>query len=188
MSDLEARLAALESDIAYLKDRREIEDVVHKLARGTDRFDVEMMTGAFTDDGFDDHGTWARTPANEFAAWANRTHDGGSVLSMHNICTHTCEIDGDTAHAESYVMGTMLDKNGTTCRLLNGRYLDRLEKRNGKWRIALRRCTVDVVLQGDASIMQTDGFKAFGMIKGTRDASDPSYARPLTMETPVESW
>ncbi len=188
MTDIETRLAELEAQVAFLKDRREIEDVVHNLARGTDRFDVEMMTDAFSEDGFDDHGKWARTPAAEFAAWANRTHDGGSILSMHNICTHTCEIDGNTAHAESYVMGAMLDREGETCRLLNGRYLDRLEKRNGKWVIVLRRCTVDVVLRADSSIMQSESFRSFGMIKGTRDKSDPSYARPLTMETPVKSW
>ena len=188
MTGIEDRIAALESDIAWLKDRREIEDVVHKLARGTDRFDLAMMAAAYTEDGLDDHGTWARTPASEFGAWANRVHDMGSILSMHNICTHTCEIDGDTAHAESYVMGAMLDKSGETCRLLNGRYIDRLERVDGKWRIALRRCTIDVVLSADSSIMQTDSFKAFGMIKGSRDKDDPSYARPLSMDTPVESW
>jgi len=186
--DIAARLAALETEIRYLRDRRDIEDVVHNLARGTDRFDVEMMTEAYTEDGLDDHGKFARTPASQFGEWANRIHDGGSILSMHNICTHTCEIDGDTAHAESYVMGAMLDKSGNTCRLLNGRYLDRLERRDGKWAIALRRCTVDVVMTGDASIMQSEPFRNFGMIRGTRNAHDPSYARPLTMETPVEDW
>ena len=189
MSDaLTDRLAALESEVSYLRDRREIEDVVNNLARGTDRFDIEMMTDAYTEDGLDDHGTFARTPAKEFGEWANRIHDGGSILSLHNICTHTCEIDGDTAHAESYVMGAMLNKDGVTCRLLNGRYLDRLERVDGKWAIALRRCTIDIVLTADASIMQSEPFRNFGMIRGTRDESDPSYARPLTMETPVDSW
>lgn len=188
MNDITARLEALEAQTGYLRDRRDIEDVINGLARATDRFDVEMMTNAFSEDGFDDHGTWAQTPASEFAQWANRTHEGGSILSLHNICTHTCEIDGDTAHAESYVMGAMLDKGGTTCRLLNGRYLDRLERRDGGWVIALRRCTVDVVFRADASIMQSEAFRKFGMIKSTRDKSDPGYARPLSMETPAERW
>lgn len=188
MSDWESRFAALEKEVQYLRDRREIEDLVHGLGRAMDRFDVEVMTESYHDDALDDHGSFARTPAKEFAAWANAVHDGGSTLSMHNICTHNCEIGGDTAHTESYVMGAMLDKNGETCRFLNGRYLDRLEKRDGKWRIALRRCTVDVVMRGDASMMQTKQFKSFGMIKGTRDKNDPSFARPLTMETPVDFW
>lgn len=188
MEGLEERLEAIESQMRYLMDRQEIEDVIHGLARATDRFDVEMMTDCFTEDGFDDHGTWAQTPAHEFAQWANRTHSGGSVLSLHNICTHGCEIDGDVAHAESYVMGAMLDKGGETCRILNGRYLDRLERREGRWAIALRRCTVDVVFKADASIMASDAFRAFGMIKSSRDKLDPGYARPLTMDTPVERW
>jgi len=112
----------------------------------------------------------------------------GSILSLHNICTNHCEIDGDVAHAESYVMGAMLDKGGDTCRMLNGRYLDRLERRDGKWVIALRRCTVEVVFRADASIMQSDAFHKFGMIRSRRDKRDPAYARPLTMDTPVERW
>lgn len=188
MTDIEARLAALEAETRYLRDRQDIEDVVHGLARATDRFDVELMTDAFAEDGFDDHGTWAQTPASEFAEWANRTHEGGSILSLHNICTHHCEIDGDIAHAESYVMGAMLDKSGDTCRMLNGRYLDRLERRDGKWVIALRRCSVDVVFRADAAIMQSDAFHKFGMIKSRRDRKDPGYARPLTMDTPVDRW
>lgn len=188
MSDTEQRLAALEADIGYLKDRREIEDVIHSLSRATDRFDEDLMTAAYHEDGMDDHGAWAHTPAKDFGAWANKTHEGGSLVSLHNLGTHTCEIDGDTAHSETYVMGALLNRDGVSCRLLNGRYLDRLEKRDGTWRIALRRCTVDVVLVGDASIMQSERFKDFGMIRSQRDKGDPTYARPLTMDTPVEFW
>ena len=188
MSDLESRLVAIEAELRYLKDRREIEDVVHHHARGHDRFDSEMMTACYTPDGTDDHGTWAINKAEDYADWANRTHDAGSILSMHNITTHTCEIDGDVAHAETYVLGSMLNKDGVTCRFLNGRYVDRLEKTGGTWRIALRRCTVDVVLTGDSAIMQTELFKRYGMIKGTRDKTDISYSRPLSMDDKVDTW
>ena len=65
----------------------------------------------------------------------NATHAAGSQQTMHNITTHTCEIDGDVAHAESYVMGAILNRDGVTARLLCGRYIDRLERRDGEWRI-----------------------------------------------------
>jgi hypothetical protein len=184
----EIDLHELASDVQYLKDRLAIQDVVHKFARGHDRFDCDLMTASYHEDGIDEHGSWAVNRGPEYAQWANKVHDGGSILCLHNITTHTCEIDGDEAHAESYVLGAMLNKDGETCRLLNGRYVDRLEKRDGAWRIALRRCTVDVVLTGDSSIMKTERFKAFGMIKGTRDESDLSYSRPLTLEVPVDRW
>ncbi|MBB5685919.1 nuclear transport factor 2 family protein [Sphingobium boeckii] len=188
MDTVEARLAAMEQQIRYLSDRQAIEDVVHSHARGHDRFDSDLMTACYHPDGIDEHGSWAVNAGPDYADWANKAHDGGSIMSMHNITTHTCEIDGDEAHAESYVIGAMLNKDGETCRFLNGRYLDRLEKRDGVWRIALRRCTVDVVLKGDSSIMKTEAFQRFGMIKGTRDSSDPSYNRPLTMDDPVDRW
>lgn len=188
MNDTETRLAAIERQLRYLSDRQEIEDVVHSHARGHDRFDSELMTAAYHDDGLDEHGSWAVHAGPDYAQWANRTHDGGSVLCMHNITTHNCEINGDEAHAESYVLGAMLDKNGETCRFLNGRYIDRLERRDGVWRIALRRCTVDVVLKGDASIMKSELFQKYGMIKGTRGKDDLSYSRPLTMDDPADRW
>lgn len=181
-------LDKLAREVAYLKDRREIEDVVHAHARGQDRCDSALMTACYHPDGVDEHGSWAVIKGPDYAAWANKVHEGGSILSLHNITTHSCEIDGDQAHAESYVLGALLNKDGKTCRLLNGRYIDRLERRDGKWRITLRRCTVDVVLTGDSAIMQTDGFRKFGMIKGTRDRSDLSYDRPLTMEREVDRW
>jgi len=112
-------------------------------------------------------------------------HAGGSQLCLHNITTHTCEIDGDVAHAESYVLFGLLNPDGASVRLINGRYVDRLEKRVGGWRIALRRCTVDLLLSGDASILTKPQSRAGGYIRGTRDKSDVSYQRPLDLGQPA---
>ena len=55
------------------------------------------------------------------------------------------------------------------------------------WRIALRRCTIEWALSGDASLMQAGAFTGF--IKGTWDKSDLSYARPLELDTdPAPRW
>jgi hypothetical protein len=107
---------------------------------------------------------------------------------MHHITTHTCEIDGDTAHAESYVIGAILNPDGATARLLCGRYIDRLERRDGVWRIAVRHSTVEVAMTGDASLLQTPYFREFHFAKGTRDTSDLSYQRPLGLDTRGEVW
>ena len=85
-------------------------------------------------------------------------------------------------------MGAILNPDGVTARLLCGRYIDRLERRDGVWRIAVRRSTVEVAMTGDASILQTPVFKEFHFAKGTRDASDLSYQRPLELDTPTEVW
>ena len=94
-------LAQLARDVQYLKDRREIEDVVHLHARGHDRFDVDLLTAAYHEDGIDEHGAAAVNRGPEYAAWANAIHAGGSQMNLHNITTHTCEIDGAVAHTES---------------------------------------------------------------------------------------
>ncbi|WP_029432318.1 nuclear transport factor 2 family protein [Blastococcus sp. URHD0036] len=177
-------LERLARDVQYLKDRREIEDVVHRHARGHDRFDVDLMTSCYHPDGIDEHGAAVNT-GPDYGAWANEIHAQGSRLTLHNITSHTCEIDGDTAHAESYVLVALLNPDGVTARFLNGRYVDRLERRDGVWRIALRRCTLDVLIQGDASLMASPYLSASRYIQGQRDETDVSYQRPLDLAVDV---
>jgi hypothetical protein len=179
-------LEELARDVAYLKDRLAIQDVVHNHARGHDRFDVDLMTACYHDDGIDEHGAAAVNIGPEYGAWANEIHAQGALCNLHNITTHTCEIAGDSAHAESYVLVGLLNPDGVSVRFINGRYVDRLEKRDGEWRIALRRCTLDLLIQGDASLLQSPYISAGGYIKGQRDRSDISYQRPLSLDTEVE--
>lgn len=116
-------------------------------------------------------------------------HTAAARSHTHNITTHTCEIDGDTAHAESYVVVALLGHDGRTAHLMSGRYLDRLERRDGTWRISVRRSTVELALTADASLLQTSFFTKQGFLKGTRDPADLSYQRPLRHDTePPERW
>ena len=102
--------------------------------------------------------------------------------------THSCEIDGDVAHAESYVIVVLLSPDGCIATVITGRYLDRLERRDHQWRIAVRRSTVEAMFTADASVLQTPFFKEQGYIVGTRDRSDASYARPFERDTTVARW
>jgi ketosteroid isomerase-like protein len=184
MSEID--LHQLAANVAYIKDRMAIQDCIHSHARGHDRFDVDAMTASYHPDGIDEHGAAAVNCGPEYGEWANQTHARGALQNLHNITTHTCEIDGDIAHAESYVLVGLLNPDGITARFINGRYVDRLEKRDGEWKIALRRCTLDLMLQGDASMMQSPYISAAGYIKGVRDKGDVSYMRPLTLDGAVE--
>ena len=183
----DSELEQLKHDVAYLKDRAAILDCISLHARGHDRHDVDMLTDAYHEDGVDEHG-FAINPGQKYAEWANAAHSAGSLLHTHNITTHTCDIEGNEAHCESYVLVVLLNNDGQTARMISGRYLDRLEKRNGKWKIALRRTTVDVLLSGDASILKAPIFKDQGYTKGLRDKTDVSYQRPLTLDETPERW
>jgi SnoaL-like domain len=181
----EERLAKLERSIRYLTDRQEVLDCVARNARGCDRHDAELLSSTYHADGIDEHGLANIHPGPEYHEWANEVHSRGSLQNMHHITTHSCEIDGDVAHAESYVIGLFLNTDGVTARLLTGRYVDRLERRDGEWRIALRRCTVEVIMQGDASILKSPYIAEMGFLKGLRNRQDVSYERPLSLdETP----
>lgn len=186
MSDNEDRLAALERKLQYLSDRQAIVDCIARNARGCDRHDPQMLSSAYHADGIDEHGAKHINPGPRYPDWANEVHSQGSLQNMHHITTHACEIDGDVAHADSYVIGLFFNADGRTARILAGRYLDRLERRDGQWRIALRRCTVEVGLTADASVMNTDYLRDMGFLKGLRTKADLSYQRPLSLdETPA---
>jgi hypothetical protein len=181
MQTIEKRLAAIEAEMAFARDRREILDCIAAHARGCDRHDSELLAGAYHADGIDEHG-FAINPGPEYCDWANEQHTRGSIHNLHHITTHSVEIDGNTAHAESYVIGTFLNRDNETGRILTGRYIDRLEKRGGKWAIVVRRSTVEVALVADATFITSPKFAEFGYLLGMRDKSDLSYRRPLTTE------
>jgi hypothetical protein len=181
-------LRKLQQHVGYLMDRQAILDCIARHARGHDRHDVELLTAAYHSDGVDEHG-YAINSGPKYAAWANAAHTAGSKLHLHNITTHICDIDGDIAYCESYVLVGLLNQDEKSARLINGRYIDRLERRDGQWKIALRRSTVDLLISGDASILSAPLFKDQGYVKGMQDKRDLCYQRPLSLDTtPADRW
>jgi hypothetical protein len=176
-------LEQLRRDVRYLRDRTEILDCVANHARGCDRHDAGLVASCYHPEGVDEHGA-AVNSGPAYAGWANAAHAATSQQHLHNITTHTCEIDGDVAHAESYVLVALLSPDGRTATLINGRYVDRLQRRADVWKIAVRRSTVEVLANADASFLASRAFQRQGFPKGTRDTDDLSYQRPLLLESP----
>ena len=181
MSDLEAQVQEMARELRTLRDRQEILDCVARYARGCDRHDAEVLASAFHSDSVDEHGSTIN-PGKDYWRWANEQHAAGSIHNMHHITTHLVDIEGDVAHAESYVIGTFLNSDNATGRILAGRYIDRLERRNGQWGIVVRRTTVEVALNADATFITNPEFAQFGYLSGNRDKNDLTYARPLDLE------
>ena len=93
-------------------------------------------------------------------------------VNMHTVCMHSCEIDGDLAHAESYVIGLFADKGAETSRMIAGRYLDVYERRDGRWAIVHRREVVDWTRSDPAADDWFDRTPA--ALRGGRKGNDPS--------------
>jgi hypothetical protein len=174
----------LQRQVRHLLDRAEILDCIAGHARACDRHDADLLAGCYHDDGVDEHGSVV-TAGPAYPAFINPVHAATSTAHTHNVTTHTCEIAGDTAHCDSYVLVVLLGTDGCTASIISGRYVDRLERRDGTWRIAVRRSTVEAMVTADASVLQSRFFVQQGYARGTRDRTDLSYERPLRIDTPA---
>ena len=173
-------LESLARRVQVLEDRQAILDCVHRYCRGLDRHDDEILASAFHADAIDSHGSFVG-PIDEFVRFANDGHAKTTLSHTHNITSHTVEIDGDTAHAESYVIFALRLRDGETVHVGGGRYVDRLEKRDGDWRISRRQLIMDWRFEADGRAWASRPKQAVG--SWGRD--DPSYMRPF--ELPAEA-
>jgi len=180
------RIAELERKLQHLIDRQDILDCITRTSRGNDRFDIDWIVGGYHEGGIHELGQ-KQISGVEYGEHANHAHGAMCAANLHNVTMHSCEIDGDVAHAESYVIGLFLDNACEKSRILAGRYIDRLERRDGRWGIVLRRCTVEVALEGTARLPNGSPLPGSGYLKGTRGNGDPAYERPLSLAT-GERW
>jgi hypothetical protein len=177
IEDLKAQLAEMRKTTQYLQDRQQILDCVIRYCRGLDRHDRELLESAFHDDAIDNHG--ARVDAKP-AFYDLRTggHNDMSLSHLHSITNHSCEIDGNTAHTESYVLFISRHKDGKTIWFGGGRYVDRLEKRDGVWGIVVRRLVIEFRFPADGTVF-TNGKQP--ALTGKWDRTDVSFDRPLNI-------
>jgi len=193
---LTTSLEQLQAAVDDLQSRQAIHDCVLRYCRGGDRLDGETMVSAYHPDAIEEHGKFVGSAA-EFVAFAIKQHTDAHLSTQHYVMNHRCELDGDTAHAETYFMFVAMNKHGEkVTQIGGGRYVDRFERRNGKWAIAYRVALRDWGLMDERPDMNdlssftstrallSPEIRAF-MNAGPgpkRDRSDPSYQRPLRVD------
>jgi ketosteroid isomerase-like protein len=181
--------------LTYLLDRDAIRDVVTSYCRGVDRFDRDLLLSTYHPDAMDDHAGFVGD-REEFYDWVRDMHGTHHKLTQHYVANHLVEIDGDVAHAETYMIYAALNQEGQPFSLMGGRYIDRLEKRDGKWAIAERymlgEWAAPAINSAEGALTPEGGPNrrnlkpyAFEVMKSqakpARDKTDPSYLRPLTV-------
>jgi hypothetical protein len=172
-----------EQRLRTLEDRQAILDCIYRVARGLDRHDREIVRSAFHDDAAINISDFVGT-LPEFLEWSRAGHEKLYGGHTHNITNHNCSIEGDSAHAESYVIMVLRHRDDSNVTVSGGRYIDRLERRGGEWRIALRRFAPDWRFTADGSVWNPD---RPGIPFGTRDRSDISYDRPLALPPALQA-
>lgn len=126
-------------DLQELSDKQEIAEVVLRYCRGVDRLDLAAVRACYHDDGIDHH-TGFSGDADAYVAWLDtvlRRFSG----TMHFIGNQLVEVWGDVARCESYGMahhwGDPVDD--ASLNFTSGfRYVDRMERRAGVWKVAER--------------------------------------------------
>jgi hypothetical protein len=165
--------------LEHLLDRHDILDCLVRFCRGMDRFDRELFLSAFHSDAVVAAGPFVGGPVALYD-WASKLHEQGQSSTHHNLLNHSCEIDGEAAHAETYYLFVGRNRDESNW-IAGGRYIDRLERRQGEWKIALRTNAIEwsgmvpsmAIPFADVPDINLNG-------TASRSKNDPSYRRPLT--------
>lgn len=170
MSELES------AELQRLLDEAAIKKVHIRYCRGIDRMDWDLIRSCYHPDAIDDHGEYiggidgfidyckAGCPT-----FLSTTHFTGNQL---------VEVDGDAAWAEHYARAyhRVAGRDGAPDQdlVVNTRYVDRFERREGEWRIAHRMVVVDT----DRVDEVRERWVPEVQLRARRDSGDPSYRRP----------
>jgi hypothetical protein len=144
-------------------DKQELAELLAVLSSAVDRADRDRIAACYTDDSFDDHGTF-KGSGQQFADFVCRP---GPMSSMHHLIGQSVfDVQGDEAWGETFYgfHGTA----GPSDVAGHGRYVDYFRRVEGEWKLAYRRVVPDAVPAGD----DRDAYW-----QPHRDGDDPSYDR-----------
>jgi hypothetical protein len=156
-------------------DHYEIRKTLSEYCQGCDRCDEPRMGSVYAEDSFDDHGNF-RAPGQEYVRLMTAEVLATTTSLAHLLGQSLIRVDGDEAGAETYflaVLRTPREGGGETCHQLGGRFVDRLSRTDGVWRIKHRT----VVRDWSISLpVEQDWVAENGLRDGARSDDDPAFA------------
>lgn len=141
LAALTARIEKLERELARRQDLDDIHAVLERYARSVDWLDEELLKSVFFDDAEIDYGFFKGTGRDFRPVLMDieRSID----KRWHTAPNVAISLEGEVAHVASYQfsVSNMPGSPKPHTELLHayGYYLDRMEKRNGRWGIARRK-------------------------------------------------
>jgi hypothetical protein len=143
-------LNTITEELKALVEREKIRECIGRLARGEDRRDAELISASYWQDSTTDYGVFVGS-FDKYLAWVVPGSPAIPV-TQHVLGQSVIDLKANTALVETHVTSYHRVNMGNEERdtVIGGRYLDRLEKRGGEWRIAHR-------------VMLYDWFRDFGV-------------------------
>ncbi|MCB2073677.1 MAG: nuclear transport factor 2 family protein [Novosphingobium sp.] len=170
-------MTELDPRLQEMLDHHEIRKVLAEYCHACDRADGAMMAGCYTgDDSFDDHGTVKASGPEYVRVMMDRIVERTEAMA-HILGQSLIDVDGDKACAETFFIGFFRlpggEKEPPVMNQLVGRFVDRLERIGGQWKIRHRTCVRDT---STTAPITRDDYAGFGFVEGTRDSKDPGAA------------
>lgn len=136
---MEVSLDDISSRLRRLEDIETIRSLLVKIARGTDRYDSDLLASIIDEGAILDMGSGRNISGAAFVT-AVRPPAEPRPGRMHLVSNLRIELEGDTARSESYIVSTqdVLVTDVRKTRIRAGRYLDRWERRGHGWKLFAR--------------------------------------------------
>lgn len=130
-------------ELVELLDREKIRDCLARLARGEDRRNAELITGAFWPHASVDHGIFSGS-FDDYLSWVVPGSPDIPV-TQHILGQSLIDLHHDTALVETHVLAyhRVAATHAHRDALIGGRYLDWMDKVGGDWRISRRTMLYD---------------------------------------------
>ncbi len=154
-------------------DESAIHEVLYRYCRGVDRCDIELVKSVYWPDAIDDH-IFFTGSGIDFAETVVPMLHGLLEACQHMLGNIWMHIDDDVACGETYFQSNHRLCDGGGQAVAGGRYLDRLERRNGEWRIAERKVKIDWEQNCTSLLGGEENTKKLFAID-TRNRDDDSY-------------
>jgi uncharacterized protein (TIGR02246 family) len=162
----------VDAELRRMLDERAIRRLLLEYCRGIDRCDAELVASVYHPDATDDHGAF-KGSGHEFAAYAVERLSKAYVATQHFLGDSIVNFAGDdVADVETYVLAYHRSADDQIMSF-GGRYVDRVERRDGVWKIADRV----VIHEWDTSAPCPPYFPTGRFLEGARDRTDLAYRR-----------
>ena len=166
--------------LEVLLDKQEIHELHCRYCRGIDRLDPDLVRSVFHEDAVEHHPPWFIGNAHDYVGSFVKEATGRLRGPwFHMFANELVEVHGDVAYSEIYLLNINRYELDGVDFLLAGRYIERLERRNGSWKISWRARLHDLTRVDPTPATWIDSWPPVGAdALGARSSADLSNRIP----------